>query len=1262
MASILTLLDSALSRNGGAVDGNIVYKGIINIPADFPTIAEVKVGWEYTIGTDVTDNDPAKTNTGQSFIVGDEVRWAGTNWAVVGQERLWIELLGYLQPFNDTSVKVLGDKNYYIGNNPVSFISEKEIFVRANGINTNSGLNDILAVQTIAEGINKATALTPAVDNQIIIRITDASQYNETFILPAFVHIYAPNASLGSGIQDVSLNNYSSIFFKKIVLNNLNKIGIGTARFECESIALLGQINNTVDNTNKLFGKVGVGFDGDVNTQNSAYTHITTASRTGGTDVTDATSTLIFVILNEFLDHQNIETTKIQAHAANGCCVVDGLQINFDATSIQAAVGTCQCVNASIVNGNTVTFENHNIIPKAVITLTVGTDFAKGATSTDTAVNLAAAINAKLVLNNWIGAVPNGDYVQMQAVTLGFYGNKIALLTNNPAGFILPVPALLYGGYTRIDITNGTRPYNIVQFSNATANPTNPTSERYTLNNIYGLNLTYRTLAPVTYLVYKLIAGVPTLTQQPTFPTREQFLNEIYFGAILHINLNELQLFVHSNSGIPRNIANTLRNSSGLVAGWAPAGNIMPFATGTRKLYIKQSAYIAPEINRTDINDPNYLVLPEIPLFTDHVIVTYRNGTGGFTISTRIDLNGISFDATRYDDGTGGGTGVNALPNGLLTANLPYGTRRIYREPLTGKIKLYMQYGQNIYATQQDALNALPTETFLLNPNLDVGWEYGVIIIQRNATDFTNPAQFIFLPKKAYGSSSAGAGYQEPTQQQVIYFKTGGNISGDGRNIETAVDSHRTAENKVGTLSPSFDLRYSVVCADAGPFAGATAITYQPYTTIDATQTIIKENDIVTFGSSTTLYGDLITVKCAEFSAFALSIPQNQSQSITSLTRSGSIVTVAKIAHGYKAGQKIKIAGANEAEYNIKADIITAVTDSFQYRITGTPTTPATGTITARLIKRCEIEADKIVLADVSLTDNFELTLKSKFIDITAIASAVSNSIGEINIKTEILKNIDITNATDKRLFFNISANEISDKFNANYTNITLVTNNIKYAESVFYISNSNLKALIFNQDRNITIGANVTGTMVNYYKQPTRTITNNSAITCNVVKFNEDGAMQIGSNLNSYAQFNNAAGNPFVTIDGSIVRVTFANGQLVGIQDFEASRGVIDTIEKGGRNKIVLTTSDTNYTANDNGSEVILAHTVSADRSISLPSETVPPSFNSTLFNYSTTYELHVLANGNTIISNGTTIPPWQMAVLRRDKDSATTFYLTII
>jgi len=69
---------------------------------------------------------------------------------------------------------------------------------------------------------------------------------------------------------------------------------------------------------------------------------------------------------------------------------------------------------------------------------------------------------------------------------------------------------------------------------------------------------------------------------------------------------------------------------------------------------------------------------------------------------------------------------------------------------------------------------------------------------------------------------------------------------------------------------------------------------------------------------------------------------------ITSLTLSGSTVTAVAAAHGRSVGQYVFINDAVETEYNGLVEILTvADANTFTYAITTTPTSPATGIITA---------------------------------------------------------------------------------------------------------------------------------------------------------------------------------------------------------------------------------------------------------------------------------------------------------------------------
>jgi hypothetical protein len=70
------------------VPNPLLFKGSIAVAADFPTSATVKTGWFYMITANVTDNDPAKTNTGLSFLAGDEIAWTGSTWVGIGHTAL----------------------------------------------------------------------------------------------------------------------------------------------------------------------------------------------------------------------------------------------------------------------------------------------------------------------------------------------------------------------------------------------------------------------------------------------------------------------------------------------------------------------------------------------------------------------------------------------------------------------------------------------------------------------------------------------------------------------------------------------------------------------------------------------------------------------------------------------------------------------------------------------------------------------------------------------------------------------------------------------------------------------------------------------------------------------------------------------------------------------------------------------------------------------------------------------------------------------
>ena len=94
----------------------------------------------------------------------------------------------------------------------------------------------------------------------------------------------------------------------------------------------------------------------------------------------------------------------------------------------------------------------------------------------------------------------------------------------------------------------------------------------------------------------------------------------------------------------------------------------------------------------------------------------------------------------------------------------------------------------------------------------------------------------------------------------------------------------------------------------------------------------------------TNVFGDVYsTIKACLTTGFNL-------RGIESITRSGSIATANCTAgHGYEVGQWVLHEGAAQAEYNGEIQVLTKNTTQYTFAVSGTPVTPATGTITAKV-------------------------------------------------------------------------------------------------------------------------------------------------------------------------------------------------------------------------------------------------------------------------------------------------------------------------
>lgn len=102
---------------------------------------------------------------------------------------------------------------------------------------------------------------------------------------------------------------------------------------------------------------------------------------------------------------------------------------------------------------------------------------------------------------------------------------------------------------------------------------------------------------------------------------------------------------------------------------------------------------------------------------------------------------------------------------------------------------------------------------------------------------------------------------------------------------------------------------------------------------------------------STDLGAPVLSGQIGQFITFLDAILVNgyNSVSVSSLTRTGSTATATCAApHGLSTGDVVLVAGAGQADYNVEA-VVTVVSGTvFTYDVANAPTSPATGTITAK--------------------------------------------------------------------------------------------------------------------------------------------------------------------------------------------------------------------------------------------------------------------------------------------------------------------------
>ena len=268
--------------------------------------------------------------------------------------------------------------------------------------------------------------------------------------------------------------------------------------------------------------------------------------------------------------------------------------------------------------------------------------------------------------------------------------------------------------------------------------------------NIYysgGTNLPVSGLTS-SFDTYLLVNSGGTLYQTNTYPTPQERRQNIFLGRVVHPNKTTI-LNVEQSVDYDVSPLSSLRDlwvpikliNEGVVP--SPNGATLTFKTSSGTFWGNGIGFPTNELNPNAITVPAYLPAS----------FYYTTQTGGtFTSKT------TTVDTTKYDVN---GVAVNVPGSGAYT------TQRIYMSQ-SGVIRL--QYGQNFYSTLAKAIAAIPSETFVVNPDNSIDCTLiGLLTVKDGTGNLSNTDDAVFTFVSKFGEILGGTGGISTTTLQQAY-------------------------------------------------------------------------------------------------------------------------------------------------------------------------------------------------------------------------------------------------------------------------------------------------------------------------------------------------------------------------------------------------------------------------------------------------------------------------------------------------------------
>lgn len=237
-----------------------------------------------------------------------------------------------------------------------------------------------------------------------------------------------------------------------------------------------------------------------------------------------------------------------------------------------------------------------------------------------------------------------------------------------------------------------------------------------------------------TYVGIQMPAG--TLAMQSSPFTAAQTRTIAPLGAVISNGTNLIA--VNNLPGVMRAGINQIQDLMAALGPMNLSGNVI--SPNGANLNINKSAGVIFKQGANFVNDednPHGLSLAQLTAAN----FNYRTSTGTQAATTN------AVDVTQYESAPGV---LSTVPNNRFT---------IQRFSVFTSNLLRVQYGQFVYQTMAEAEAALATEAFVTEQNIaENGLLLAFLIVEKSATDLSDPAQAKFIPASKFGGPVGSGG------------------------------------------------------------------------------------------------------------------------------------------------------------------------------------------------------------------------------------------------------------------------------------------------------------------------------------------------------------------------------------------------------------------------------------------------------------------------------------------------------------------------